>query len=86
LPRLPLIGSRTERERLALLALKELHLTQGLFRFRSRFVRSAKALSLAFVLTIGPVERFQKSRKLVSYLELNPSENSTFVPTGNGRK
>jgi len=33
--------------------------------------------ALAFVLTIGPVERFQKSRKLVSYLGLNPSEESS---------
>jgi transposase len=33
--------------------------------------------ALAFVLTIGPVERFQKSKKLVSYLGLNPSENSS---------
>jgi transposase len=33
--------------------------------------------ALAFVLTIGPVERFQKSRKLVSYLGLNPSEQSS---------
>ena len=33
--------------------------------------------ALAFVLTIGPVERFPKSRKLVSYLGLNPSENSS---------
>jgi transposase len=33
--------------------------------------------ALAFVLTIGPVERFPKSRKLVSYLGLNPSEESS---------
>jgi transposase len=33
--------------------------------------------ALAFVLTIGPIERFQKSKKLVSYLGLNPSENSS---------
>jgi transposase len=33
--------------------------------------------ALAFVLTIGPVGRFQKSKKLVSYLGLNPSENSS---------
>ena len=30
--------------------------------------------ALAFVLTVGPVERFANSRKLVSYLGLNPSE------------
>ena len=33
--------------------------------------------ALAFVLTTGPVERFPKSRKLVSYLGLNPSEESS---------
>jgi transposase len=32
---------------------------------------------LAFVLTIGPVERFANSRKLVSYLGLNPLEDSS---------
>ncbi len=33
--------------------------------------------ALAFVLTLGPVERFANSRKVVSYLGLNPSEHST---------
>ncbi len=33
--------------------------------------------ALAFVLTLGPVERFPNSRKVVSYLGLNPSEYST---------
>lgn len=33
--------------------------------------------ALAFVLTVGPVERFPNSRKLVSYLGLNPSEHSS---------
>lgn len=33
--------------------------------------------ALAFVLTVGPIERFANSRKLVSYLGLNPSENSS---------
>ncbi len=33
--------------------------------------------ALAFVLTLGPVERFSNSRKVVSYLGLNPSERST---------
>ncbi|MGC1834394.1 MAG: transposase, partial [Candidatus Acidiferrales bacterium] len=33
--------------------------------------------ALAFVLTIGPVARFEHSRKLVSYLGLNPSEESS---------
>jgi len=33
--------------------------------------------ALAFVLTVGPVERFPTSRKLVSYLGLNPSEDSS---------
>jgi transposase len=32
---------------------------------------------LAFVLTLGPVERFPNSRKLVSYLGLNPREHSS---------
>jgi transposase len=34
-------------------------------------------ISLAFVLTIGTIERFQRSRQLVSYLGLNPSEESS---------
>jgi len=34
-------------------------------------------VSLAFVLTVGPVERFLNSGKLVSYLGLNPSEHSS---------
>jgi len=34
-------------------------------------------VSLAYVLTLGPVERFASSRKLVSYLGLNPREHST---------
>ena len=33
--------------------------------------------SLAFVLTVGPVERFPNSRALVSYLGLNPGEHSS---------
>lgn len=33
--------------------------------------------ALAFVLTIGPVERFPHSRQLVSYLGLNPREDSS---------
>jgi transposase len=33
--------------------------------------------ALAFVLTIGPMSRFAKSKKLVSYLGLNPSEESS---------
>jgi transposase len=31
----------------------------------------------AFVLTVGPVSRFPNSKKLVSYLGLNPSEESS---------
>jgi transposase len=34
-------------------------------------------VGLAFVLTVGPVERFSNSRKLVSYWGLNPRENSS---------
>jgi transposase len=34
-------------------------------------------VGLAFVLTVGPVERFRRSRQLVSYLGLNPSEHSS---------
>ena len=34
-------------------------------------------VSLAFVLTVGPASRFPNSRKLVSYLGLNPRENSS---------
>lgn len=33
--------------------------------------------ALAFVLTIGPVERFRRSRQVVSYLGLNPREHSS---------
>lgn len=33
--------------------------------------------ALAYVLTVGPVSRFPSSRKLVSYLGLNPGENSS---------
>jgi transposase len=33
--------------------------------------------ALAFVLTLGPVKRFHNSRQVVSYLGLNPSEDST---------
>ena len=34
-------------------------------------------VGLAFVLTVGPVERFRHSAQLVSYLGLNPSEHSS---------
>jgi transposase len=34
-------------------------------------------VALAFVLTLGPIERFPNSRKMVSYLGLNPSEDSS---------
>jgi transposase len=34
-------------------------------------------ISLGFVLTVGPIERFQRSRERVSYLGLNPSEQSS---------
>jgi transposase len=34
-------------------------------------------ISLAFLLTIGKVERFAHSRQVVSYLGLNPAENSS---------
>jgi transposase len=33
--------------------------------------------ALAFVSIVGPIERFQKSRQLVSYVGLNPSEGSS---------
>jgi transposase len=33
--------------------------------------------ALAFVLTIGPVSRFQRSKQVVSYLGLNPTEESS---------
>src|SRR2546427_725230 len=33
--------------------------------------------ALAFVLTVGPVSRFASSKKVVSYLGLNPSEESS---------
>jgi transposase len=34
-------------------------------------------ISLAFVLTIGPVARFERSKQVVSYLGLNPREHSS---------
>ena len=34
-------------------------------------------ISLAFVLTLGDVNRFARSREVVSYLGLNPSEESS---------
>ena len=34
-------------------------------------------IALAYLLTLGPVERFPNSRKLVSYLGLNPGEHSS---------
>jgi len=34
-------------------------------------------ISLAFVLTLGDIERFARSREVVSYLGLNPSEESS---------
>ena len=34
-------------------------------------------VGLAFVLTLGPVKRFQRSRQVVSYLGLNPREESS---------
>ncbi len=34
-------------------------------------------VSLAYVLTVGPVQRFGNSRRLVSYLGLNPREHSS---------
>jgi transposase len=33
--------------------------------------------SLAFVLTIGPITRFRRSKKIASYLGLNPTEHSS---------
>ena len=33
--------------------------------------------ALMFVLTIGPVERFRRSKQVVSYLGLNPRESSS---------
>jgi transposase len=33
--------------------------------------------SLAFVLTLGPVGRFERSKQVVSYLGLNPREHSS---------
>lgn len=33
--------------------------------------------ALAFVLTLGPVERFRRSKQVVSYLGLNPRERSS---------
>src|SRR5208337_126296 len=40
-------------------------------------LRTHPVVGLAFVLTVGPVERFANSRKLVSYWGMNPRENSS---------
>src|SRR3974377_339561 len=37
----------------------------------------APVTALAFVLTLGPVKRFQRSKQVVSYLGLNPREHSS---------
>lgn len=34
-------------------------------------------VALAFVLTVGPVERFRRSKQLASYFGLNPREHSS---------
>ena len=39
--------------------------------------RVGPVTALAFVLTIGPISRFQRSKQVVSYLGLNPSEESS---------
>lgn len=48
---------------------------------RARLLQTHKGvgpvISLAMVLTVGKVERFPTSRKLVAYLGLNPSEDSS---------
>jgi transposase len=36
-----------------------------------------RIVALAFALTVGPVHRFPNSKHLVSYLGLNPTENSS---------
>jgi transposase len=36
-----------------------------------------RVTALMFVLTIGPVERFRRSKQVVSYLGLNPRESSS---------
>jgi transposase len=36
-----------------------------------------RIVALAFALIVGPVDRFPSSKKLVSYLGLNPSEHSS---------
>ena len=41
--------------------------------------------SLAFVLTIGPVGRFERSKLVVSHLGLNPREHSSGESNGWGR-
>ena len=38
-----------------------------------------RVTALMFVLTIGPVERFRRSKQVVSYLGLNPRESSSGV-------
>jgi transposase len=36
-------------------------------------------IALAYILTLGPVERFPNSRALVRYLGLNPGEHSAGI-------
>ena len=42
-----------------------------------RQVGVGAVVGLAYVLTLGPVWRFGRSRQVVSYLGLNPAENSS---------
>jgi transposase len=42
-----------------------------------RLVGVGPVTGLAYVLTLGPVERFGRSRQVVSYLGLNPQEDSS---------
>ena len=82
-------ASRRRRERLAILdgldaSLGELDRAVDKEAQQNPAARSlmeqpgvGRVTALTFVLTIGPVERFRRSKQVVSYLELNPRESSS---------
>jgi transposase len=83
------LASRRRHELVALLAQLEPRIEELDAAVKAEAERRAEAVrlmqqkgvgpvtALAFVLTLGPVERFPNSRKVVSYLGLNPSEHSS---------
>ncbi len=82
-------ASRRRKELLQMLDQTDASLQQFDVAVNEQAVRNAEAVrlmthpgvgpvtSLAFVLIVGPVNRFERSKQLVSYLGLNPSEHSS---------